>query len=74
MAMGRTQMSKQVSTPPMKGRTNGEKGSKKRRLLPQGKEPLQGLAQRIRFGGHCQSAEKRAQKTGETLLRKLRVG
>tara|TARA_R110002049_G_scaffold24881_5_gene88012 strand:+ start:132 stop:335 length:204 start_codon:yes stop_codon:yes gene_type:complete len=65
MAMGRTQMSKQVSTPPMKGRTNGEKGSKKRRLLPQGKEPLQGLAQCIRFGGTVKVPKKGRKKLGK---------
>jgi hypothetical protein len=45
-------MGKQVSTPPMKkGKSNGEKSIKKRRLLPQGEKPLQSLAQRIRFRG-----------------------
>jgi len=65
MAISRAQMRQQVSKPPSKGVTNGKEKDKKRRLLPQSKKPLQGMALRLRFGGTVKVPKSGGRKLGK---------
>ena len=64
MSISRTSMPFQISKPPER-RNNGEEKVKKRRVLPKGKGSVQGLAQRLRFGGSVQVPKSRGRKLGK---------
>tara|TARA_Y100000389_G_C17458282_1_gene519733 strand:- start:2377 stop:2577 length:201 start_codon:yes stop_codon:yes gene_type:complete len=64
MAISRGQMAAQISTPPGVNK-NGKVKNKKRRLLPQSKKPLQGVAQRLRFGGSVKVPKGGRKKLGK---------
>jgi len=64
MSISRTSIPFQVSKPPEEI-SNGRKKDKKGRVLPKGKSPVQGVAQRLRFGGPVEMSKGRGRKLGK---------
>ena len=54
-----------VDNPKRPARTNGKEEIKKRRMLSQGKSSVQGVAQRLRFGGTLKVSQSRGKQLGK---------